>query len=323
MNRSEPIIAGDLLLHLLEQTQPMTLHALAVRMQWPAQRVAGELDRLRQAGCTFDEHPQYGIRLIQSGINAWTDVLEQYAWTHGRVEIHRTTASTQDIARSRVQAHGRDACDTLIVADHQTAGRGRFGRRWTAPQGKTLTFSMVPSRAMSVDRLNLAASVALAGALDNLLQNTSHQTSIKWPNDIYINTRKIAGILIETATLPIIGIGINTHVDHDDWPTELRDKAVSLLQLGMAVDRLTVLISVLKSLRECMAMLEQPHQVNRHPLIEQWRQRCTLLHQTARLRSNGRDVEGEVLDVDPDAGLIVRLHAGQIIHLPAATTTVL
>jgi len=140
----------------------------------------------------------------------------------------RVTDSTNARARELVEAgapHG-----TVVTADEQTAGRGRQGRTWTAPPGKALLYSAI-LHPLDEHHLLLPLSVPLAvcEAAEELEPGVECQ--IKWPNDIWIDERKLAGVLIEAKPQDgwaVIGIGLNLTVPRNEFPSELRDTAISL-----------------------------------------------------------------------------------------------
>lgn len=323
-----PVIDAELLHLLLDASEPLTVEAISLRRRMPPARVISELNRLRDAGCLLEEHPQHGVRLIESGLSAWQDYLRSRLGGSGRrIEVYRRTASTQDVCRRLLASYGSGADGALAVADEQTAGRGRLGRRWVAPPGSAVTFSrlcLLDSAGVrgAVDRLTFAACVAVSGALQELL-GPGERVRLKWPNDVVVHGRKLAGILVETTpwaggAAAIIGVGINVGLTADNWPAELahlRDQITSLALCGASVDRLRVLAEAARALDE--AITATPLDA----LLDQWRERCDMLHRHVRLRSGGRTIEGAVLDLDPQAGLIVQMASGEIVHLPAAVTT--
>jgi BirA family biotin operon repressor/biotin-[acetyl-CoA-carboxylase] ligase len=166
-----------------------------------------------------------------------------------------TVGSTNDIAASMAAAGNHEGA--VIVADQQTAGRGRRGHAWFSPPGSGLYASVVlmPGRAR-VDPmratllLTLAAGVALADAVET---ETGLHVDLKWPNDLYIGPRKLAGILAEgsghgsSVDAIILGFGIN--LQSIAYPPELADRATSLeSELGRAVDRRAMLVASLIAL---------------------------------------------------------------------------
>jgi BirA family biotin operon repressor/biotin-[acetyl-CoA-carboxylase] ligase len=137
------------------------------------------------------------------------------------------TDSTNDRARDLAVAgapHG-----TLVLAEEQTAGRGRQGRAWLAPRGRSLTLSLVVRADCEIlELLPLASAVAVCEACE---QVASVRCMVKWPNDIWIDGRKLAGILIEGRPQEgwaVLGIGLNVDADSEDFQPELRPGATSL-----------------------------------------------------------------------------------------------
>ncbi|MEE9405635.1 MAG: biotin--[acetyl-CoA-carboxylase] ligase [Algisphaera sp.] len=253
-------------------------------------------------------------------LTQWADAIEaRFPTRHGRVEVYASTTSTQDAARRRVTADPHHAHGLVVTTGHQTAGRGRLGRQWSAPGDTCLTLSAAYRLGdLPADRLSFATSVALAETLDDSLRHVNQTATIKWPNDIYVAGQKIAGILVEQANgVAIIGIGININTSREAFPSALRHPATSLTLCGAHTHRLNVLLHLLPRLDH--ALKDRPLQ----DLLTAWRQRSTLLAQSIRFAHNGESITGHVIDLDPQAGLIVRRNSGELIHLPAATTSVM
>lgn len=293
---------------LLRERQPLTAAALARRMNstpgvaGPG-AVAAAMAELRELGCAFDEHPHRGVRLLEAGLATWADVLGRDR--PRRVAVYRSTASTQDVACAWPDAGEGD----LVVADAQSAGRGRLGRSWHAPPGSALLLTYVARRIdADHDRLLAALTVALAVAIERATGLAAETVRIKWPNDLMIHGGKLAGLLIErTSRSTLIGLGINVHAR----PAAV-EQATCLAEHGLAMPRLALLRTVLDALdRTC----RQPDCD-----ADAWRRRCLTLTGPVRLQCDGRIVEGDVVDADPAMGLVVRTTAGALVHLPAATT---
>lgn len=254
--------------------------------QWPAR-----LQRARSAGGVRDEFPG-------AGAGAGVVVLAE-------------TDSTQDAARRLGLAAGR-----VIVAGRQTAGRGRLGRAWadTGTEGIAVTFVVEgPSAGAGPrrERLAVASAVGVARAAESVL---GRGVAIKWPNDILVDGRKLAGILIEqTDSLAYIGVGMN--VSQKTWPAALADRAVSLAQLGAQVDRLEVLETLLPTVDAALRLTD-------NQLLDEFASRDGLRGTTATFRSDGRTVRGLVERIDPLRGLLVNT-GSQVVALRAATTTLL
>jgi BirA family biotin operon repressor/biotin-[acetyl-CoA-carboxylase] ligase len=237
------------------------------------------------------------------------------------------TASTNDVAAVLAAHAANDGA--VVIADAQTAGRGRRGRDWFSPPGSGLYVSVVlrPGRSAQSggDRaarlLTLAAGVALVDAVHAA---TGLAVALKWPNDLYIGRRKLAGILAEAAGAGlddaiVLGYGINVRTAA--YPPELGDRATSLeSELGRPVDRATLLVETLASLaRRYRDLLDARFDA----ILDAWRARapgCT----GSRVSWNGASgsASGTTAGIDVDGALLVvvdgrveRVVAGEVIWL--------
>jgi len=163
------------------------------------------------------------------------------------------TGSTNDAI---LQIATPDSKEGLVLfAEHQTAGRGQRGNRWESAAGKGLWFSILLRPGIEINRsplLTAWAAETISGAIENEL---SLKTTIKLPNDIQIDCRKVAGVLVEMRAhekarhSAIVGIGINVNQTLEDFPKDLQSRAISLaIALGRQVDRQTFAIVLLRSL---------------------------------------------------------------------------
>jgi len=220
---------------------------------------------------------------------------------HPRVHF-RLTDSTNERGRALAAAgapHG-----TLVTADEQSAGRGRQGRTWSAPPKSAVLMSVV-LRELS-ETLPLAAAVAVCEALPV-------EALIKWPNDVWIDGRKVAGILVEGRPQEgwaVLGIGLN--VAAEQFPDELN--ATSLTLSGAAV-------SVDESLAALVGSLETWLSRSTEEILAAWRSRDALLGRTVRWANGSQD--GVAVGVDDSGALIVDTAAGRVtldageVHLSA------
>lgn len=166
-----------------------------------------------------------------------------------RFEFYPTIGSTNDVAA--MHAASGDHEGAVFVADAQTRGRGRRGRVWFSPPGAGLYVSTIlrPSRSRDRDRATLLTTIAAGVALvEGVGRATGLTASLKWPNDLYVAGRKLAGILAEgIADSVVLGYGIN--ISAASFPPELRDRATSLeTELGRDVDRARVFADTLAAL---------------------------------------------------------------------------
>ena len=178
----------------------------------------------------------------------------------GELVFYSETVSTNDEAVARARDGAGEG--TMVLAENQTAGRGRRGAAWFADPDTALLFSLVlkPGGEVSTwTRMTSIAALALARTIEDA---TGLVPQIKWPNDIYINGRKAAGILVETAAdALILGIGLNVNTPRSSFPDNLRETATSLraeLGEGKAISRSAVLVELIEQLARCYpAMLKE------------------------------------------------------------------
>jgi BirA family transcriptional regulator, biotin operon repressor / biotin---[acetyl-CoA-carboxylase] ligase len=331
-----PTIDTTLLGLLLNAQDPIPLSFLAHQLSTTPAQLQKHLATLQSSGCTFDHTPT-GIRLTDASLGVWCDYLQATtpapAGNPRLIELYKRTSSTQDAIARLIESVGPPAASSLAVADYQDAGRGRLGRSWVAPEAACLTFSTgilsCAAQPITTDRLMLATSVAVAHALESLPGMPTGSLRIKWPNDILIGPKKLAGILVEQITraspagpitASVIGIGINVHLTQADLaslPPEVASRVTSLSMLSVHAHRLSLLAHTLSLLENYI------HKADPAFLRDHWRSRSGQLGQHITLISSGRQTSGTVLDIDPHLGLLIHSDQGPILHLPAATTTIL
>lgn len=199
----------------------------------------------------------------------------------------------------------------VLVADAQTAGRGRHGRSWASPAGAGLYFSIVlrPPRE-SASLLTIAAGVAVA---DGILAATGLEPDLKWPNDLYVGTRKLAGILAESGSAasgePHVVLGCGINIMPAAYPSEVAGRATSLeAELGRAVDRGAVLAECLAALA---ARYEDLQAERRAEVLTAWRTRAALTFGRQLEWDLGGSVRRGVAEgIDDGGALLVRTTAG-------------
>jgi BirA family transcriptional regulator, biotin operon repressor / biotin---[acetyl-CoA-carboxylase] ligase len=218
-------------------------------------------------------------------------------------------SSTQDLARAAA-AEGVDQ-GLVVITDEQHAGRGRLGRAWLAPPGTALLFSVVLRPPVDlIALLPLMAGVVIAGGIESA---TGARTDLKWPNDVLLSDRKLAGILLEhpAGSAVILGVGVNVSQSVDQLPPG----ATSLLvDLGRAVDRESLLAAILNDLGNDY---ERADREGVDWIVPAWRSRSGMLGRPVRVNREGAITQGIAEDIAPDGGLVVRLADGQRLSVVA------
>ena len=222
----------------------------------------------------------------------------------GRPRVHfRVTDSTNERAKE-LALHGAPH-GTLVTADEQTAGRGRQGRSWVAAPGRALLLSVVlRDLGKAQAHLPLAAAVAVCEACERV---ASVSCRIKWPNDVWIDGRKVAGILIEGRPQEgwaVLGIGVNVTTEEGEFPPELRDIATSIAASSMSANA-PALEKVLDGL---LASLDARLGDSPKTIVALWRDRDALVGQKVQWQSG----EGVAEGIDSSGALIVRTDSGRV-----------
>lgn len=220
------------------------------------------------------------------------------------IEYHDAIGSTQVRARALVDA---GATRGIVVADEQRAGEGTHGRAWLAPAGSSLLASWIIRPAPFAPALFAAlAGVAIARALDALGCEGSR---LKWPNDVELEGKKVAGALAHGTSnggggVLVLGIGVNVHQRASDLAPEIRDIATSLAIARHPVDRLALLVRITRELDR----LERREE--RAAAMDEWRSRSTLLGRGVRVALDGRSFEGTATAIDDEGALLVHTATG-------------
>ncbi|MCU0771781.1 MAG: biotin--[acetyl-CoA-carboxylase] ligase [Verrucomicrobia bacterium] len=280
--------------------------------------VWGRIEDLRSMGYEIEASPHQGYRLIATpdALHA-DDLMARLPGDRviGRdIRVFKETASTNDM----VEKLARDGAaeGAVVFAESQTRGRGRLGRSWSSPAGQGLWFSVLlrPAwRPQEITRLTVAAATALRRAIRSV---TRIETEIKWPNDLLIQGRKVAGILTELSAetdrvrYVVLGVGIDVNQTASDFPGELSKVAGSLrLALGQRVDRPALATAVLRELdRDYARVCHGQFQA----IAEEWESGCSTLGRTVQIRIGDRRLVGRAESLDPDGALLLRTQHGHL-----------
>ena len=235
-----------------------------------------------------------------------------------RIDFHMRLPSTMDEARRLAEAG--EAEGTVVVAEEQTAARGRFDRTWISPVGANLAFSVIlrpdPDR---LPQANMAATLAVSRAVE---QTSGLTPSIKWPNDIRLGGRKVAGILVESvvhggdAAYVVAGIGLNVNFDTSSSP-EIASTATSIMiESGRMADRGKVLRLTLESFDDLYRTVSRGGS-----LTEEWAAGLETLGRHVRVEWKEFVVEGCAESVDEYGNLLLRTADGSTFTASAGEVT--
>jgi BirA family biotin operon repressor/biotin-[acetyl-CoA-carboxylase] ligase len=233
--------------------------------------------------------------------------------------------STNDYARKLAEQGGMEG--EVVIAESQRRGKGRLGRSWVSPPVRNLYFSIILRPKLSplhAPQITLMSAVALAESIQSFI---SVVPEIKWPNDILVDGKKLAGILTESSCAAdrllfvVLGIGANVNFPPEEMPAAIRQSATSLMTLcGRPVDRSALLLELLRSLDRCYGDLEREGFA---PMAERWssffrlrgkRVKVEMLDQVVQGKAMGIDSDGALL-LEDDTGARQRIIAGDVIPL--------
>lgn len=235
-----------------------------------------------------------------------------------RIHYHDTLDSTMDETRKLAEAGAEEG--SVVIAEEQTAGRGRFSRAWISPRGLNLSFSvLLRPKAEQLPYMNMAATLAVARTVADV---AGLAPTIKWPNDVRVGGLKISGILIETAITEseanhaVVGIGLNVNFDPSKHE-EIADISTSLFrETSRFHNRTTVLQLLLEVFDDLYASVREGQS-----LVHLWEQQLDTLGKSVRLAWQESVVEGLAEGVDAQGNLILRLADGSTFTATAGEVT--
>jgi BirA family biotin operon repressor/biotin-[acetyl-CoA-carboxylase] ligase len=246
-----------------------------------------------------------------------------------KILVYDSTSSTNDVAAEYARNKQNDGL--AVFAEEQTAGRGRAGSKWFGGRADSILCSIIlVENQIGAELLSLTIAVAVA---ETIGRQGGSQAKIKWPNDIMLNGKKVAGVLLESKSLPvadcrlpisrskiyIVGIGINCRQKAESFPDELQQIATSIDAESHSIcDRVLLAKRLLISLDHWLDVAAN----NSEKVIERWRELSIQLGHRVTLVFNGAKFVGHCVGIDPEKGLILQLDTGGVRMFDAAHSTV-
>ena len=315
----------DALVDLLVENATVVLSGtkLASQLRVPHSTLWEWIERLREWGVEVRGLPGAGYQLVKVPDVLTPRMIRQslHSGTFG-CRIHHSYQVDSTMNEAARLAAAKAPHGTLVVAEEQTAGRGRFGRTWHSPRGTGLYFTLIlrPKLApAAAPILTLLAGIAVSEALAEL---TGLPTDVRWPNDVLIRGKKCCGILVEMTAQPErvehaqVGVGVN--VNQAEIPAELAAEATSLRrEAGRAVSRLEILVSIFKRME---LYYDRLHERGAEAIVERFGEISSYARgkrvrvtdpSTALGTGNARVLSGETVGLSPEGMLLVRRDDGQ------------
>jgi BirA family biotin operon repressor/biotin-[acetyl-CoA-carboxylase] ligase len=300
---------------------------LAQKLGITRAKLSSHVTNLRKLGYEIEPSPHFGYQLLRSPNALHADDLISRLGptvTVGRdIQVFQETTSTNDIVDKLARDGVKEG--VVVFAESQTRGRGRLGRRWLSPSGKGLWMSVLlrPKLPLeAVTQLTIASATALARAIR---AQTDLRPEIKWPNDLLLKGRKLAGILTELSgeldkvKYIILGIGVDVNLKPADYPSELRQLATSLhIESGHEVDRAALATAILRELDKDYLRVSTG---GFDELADEWEAQCTTLGQEVLIQMGMHKLRGRAESLDSDGALLVRTHHGHLERVSGGDVT--
>ena len=289
--------------------------------------VWARIEELRRIGYEIEARPHSGYRLLgEPDVLLADDLLARLGKTRviGRdIRVFEQTASTNDVVEKLARDGVREG--VVVFAESQTGGRGRLGRKWISPARKGLWFSVLlrpDLRPQEATQLTVASAVALRRAI---AAETGLHPEIKWPNDVWIAGKKVAGILTEMSAEPdrirhiVLGIGVDVNLNAGEFPTDLRKLATSLkIEAGRALSRADLAVAILRELDTDYARI-CGGEVAR--VSDEWQAHCQTIGRNVTIRIGDRAIRGRAEALDDDGALLLRTEHGHLEHFMGGDVT--
>ena len=234
------------------------------------------------------------------------------------IHFFEEVSSTNDVAKELASEGAPEW--TTVVAEKQFNGRGRFGRKWVSPKGG-LWFSLVLRPKININEAFKLTSLTAVSIVNTLEKDYQIKAKIKWPNDIFVNGKKVCGVLTETASTDqvldyvIIGIGINANNALRSLPDELQNNTTSLMvEKGEEIDTKLFLTKLLLHME---GYYRDPVKLDK--VIGEWKRLDSVLGKKVIVSEGNESFTGEAVDVDDLGALIVKLSDGSVKRVTSAS----
>jgi len=275
-----------------------------------------KVQRLRAVGYEIEASRRLGYRLVQSpDLLTPEEVLPDLKTRSLGKRVHYFTAlpSTNTEAYQLALQGAREG--EIVIAESQKKGRGRVGRPWFSPAFVNLYLSVILRPPISPHQASLITFVAAVATAEAVERFSGVKPTIKWPNDILVKGRKMAGLLneihseVDRVHFIILGIGINLNMDEGMFPKELRSLATSLKrEMGRTISRKAFLHILLEELEQWYETFLKKGPAS---ILKGWRDHAQIAGKQVKISAFGEVLVGRAVDVDSEGALLVRLRNGQ------------
>lgn len=293
----------------------ISLEELASEGEISPEQVPNEIEWLENDDYIIEHSSELGYRLIKvpNRLLPYEIQRDLHASYIGK-EIHyfKEVDSTNEVAKKLAEEGAQEG--TIVIAESQTSGKGRLGKKWISPSGGVwMTIVLRPDiPPHQAPQLTLVTGVAMAKTLD---KECGLDVGIKWPNDILIGNKKVCGILTEAITnhkldFVLVGIGLDLNVDLDNFPPELREGATSLKrELHRDIPGVKLVQNFLTDFEN---LYDEFKAGNFPEILAEWRRLSKTIGRHVEVHKRGRVVTGEAIGVNKDGMLILEMEDGSL-----------
>jgi len=318
-------MTGDILKYLREK-EYVSGEVLAQKLGISRVAVWKQIQRLKDMGYKITSDQNLGYCLVSHPDLLLPQEIQRGLFTTyiGKKIFYFSELESTNIIAKEKALHRTEAIDevTIIIAEKQSAGKGRLGREWFSPAGgiwlSIILYPQLPP--FSISRITLMTAVAVVKAIKMC---TQIEPQIKWPNDILINEKKVCGILTEmSAELDIInwvvvGIGINVNIDHQKFPEDIQANTISLKEVsGKEVLRVKLAQTFLQEFEKYYDKLKRKEFSS---ILKEWKLYSHTLGRKIRVDMGERIITGEAMDINEEGALILKKEDGALIKIISGT----
>jgi BirA family biotin operon repressor/biotin-[acetyl-CoA-carboxylase] ligase len=275
-----------------------------------------ELEAIEAYGFSIERHPVHGVACFGPAERLCPDQIEHDLDTRlvgRRISVWNRVSSTNDLASRASSSRANEGL--VVLAEEQTAGRGRRGRAWSSPAKSSILMSVLlfPDEPLAeASWLTALGAVAVAEVVSAW---TGRSARIKWPNDVRVEGKKIGGILVERGAGAVVGIGLNANLDLEDFPDALRETATSLrILVGSNVDRSELARALIRA-------IDRHYDTSRRSgsgaLAASWRDRVESLGENVVVETPLGAAHGRLEVLDLVQGLVLNTMDGNLVELSA------
>ena len=315
---------GDEILQLLREDPSTFLSGEEISRRLKISRTAvwKKIQRLRTLGYEIEASTRSGYRLIRSPDLLTSSEIKPILGTKwmGSIIHHFHVLDSTNSKAYQLAIDGAGEGE-VVISESQEMGKGRLGRQWFSPLLLNLYLSVILRPSISPHQASLITLMAAVAVADAIREFSGLLPSIKWPNDILLRDRKVAGLLNEIQSetdrihFVILGIGVNLNIDEKTFSKEIQATATSLkIEMGQTISRKVFLQSLVQQLEKWYSLfLEEGNAV----ILKAWKDRAQIKGRRVKVTSFGETLVGTGIDVDSDGALILETEDGKRIRVVA------